>query len=76
VGTGNLTDTPITTAPDVGLFDSAQGFVERWEIGGDEPLSTGFFVVTGITLVPELSTALLLASGLAALAVGRRRRAQ
>ena len=44
-------------------------------IGSSPPLNTGFRT-TLLVLVPEPSTLLLFASGLAAMAVGRRRRGE
>jgi hypothetical protein len=73
-GSGNLTDTPILTAPNIALFDTVIGnsFYRSWNSSGVND-GTVIFTLTSITPIPEPSTALLLATGLAALAVGRRR---
>ncbi|MCP5068887.1 MAG: PEP-CTERM sorting domain-containing protein [bacterium] len=73
VGTGNLTGVAPTTAPNLSLFDTiAAGTYEERDITGTR-VGTVDFNVTSITLaVPEPTTALLFATGLAGLAMRRR----
>jgi hypothetical protein len=77
VGSGNLTGTPITTAPNLSLFSSVivENFYQSYDNAGALEGQVDF-TITSITLVPEPSTALLLATGLLGLAAhGRRKRA-
>ncbi len=73
VGTGNLTDIPITTAPNVGLFSSVGNstYIAFDNAGGFEGRVD--FTVTSITAAPEPSTILLLGLGVAGIALTRRR---
>ncbi len=59
------------TPPPLASFNGENNEVRKQFPTTTNPLT--IFTITSLTLIPEPSTALLLASGLAALAVGRRR---
>ncbi|MCP5065636.1 MAG: PEP-CTERM sorting domain-containing protein [bacterium] len=75
VGTGNLTGVAPTTAPNLLLFDTTTlGRYDEKDNITDLSVGKVNFDVTSITLaVPEPTTALLFATGLAGLATRRRR---